>query len=119
MSRAPTPSGAAAFDGRAASASLKSGKRRHLRPSVSLLTPVRSCLSAFQAELDAVHRAAPAADRPEIYKPPQQATGAWGSAAAWGAQPKSGAMADGEDFLRALGASYDKLTAGASKGPPK
>ncbi|GAA5872172.1 hypothetical protein JCM1840_006342 [Sporobolomyces johnsonii] len=79
----------------------------------------------FQTELDAVHRAAAGADRPEIYKPPQQgSTGAWGSAGAWAHQPKSGAMADGGDFLRALGASYDKLAANAapvdaSKGSKK
>ncbi|GAA5970565.1 hypothetical protein JCM21900_004305 [Sporobolomyces salmonicolor] len=127
MSRAPPPSGAAAFDGQAASASLKSGKRRPIPSALSFLLPprppspppltlVRSCLAAFQAELDAVHRAAPAADRPEIYKPPHEAPGAWGSAAAWGAPPKSGAMADGEDFLRALGASRDQLAASAAKG---
>ncbi|GAA5842452.1 hypothetical protein JCM3766R1_004420 [Sporobolomyces carnicolor] len=68
--------------------------------------------SAFQAELEAVHRPGPA--RAELYKQPSSTTtttqgGAWGSAgAAWANKPTNGLMADGKDFAQALAASLEK-----------
>ncbi|TNY18253.1 DNA-directed RNA polymerase subunit alpha [Rhodotorula diobovata] len=66
--------------------------------------------SAFQAEIDAIHRAAPGQAKGEVYKPAPSAAGgggAWGAAA----QPKPGKLADGSDLLQTLAASLDKVKA--------
>ncbi|GAA5850289.1 hypothetical protein JCM9279_006515 [Rhodotorula babjevae] len=64
--------------------------------------------SAFQAEIDAIHRAPPGQPKGEVYKPPVGAGGAWGAAAT---QPKPGKLADGTDLLQTLAASLDKVPA--------
>ncbi|GAA5896817.1 hypothetical protein JCM6882_005043 [Rhodosporidiobolus microsporus] len=96
MSRAATPR---PFDAAASAESLK---------------------SLFNAELDAVHRApAGAPNRPEIFKPAQQAAGgAWGGGAAQWGQTKPGAMADGKDFLQTLAAAVEKAKGGAGASTP-
>ncbi|GAA5933545.1 hypothetical protein JCM3775_003727 [Rhodotorula graminis] len=68
--------------------------------------------SAFQSEIDAIHRAGPGQPKGEVYKPPAGGAsavggGAWGAAAA--TQPKPGKLADGSDFLTQLAASLDKV----------
>ncbi|GAA5844445.1 hypothetical protein JCM11251_001665 [Rhodosporidiobolus azoricus] len=79
-------------------------------------TAADSLRSLFHAELDAANRApAGAPNRPEIFKPAQQApAGAWGGGAAQWGQAKPGAMADGKDFLQILAAAAEKAKSGAS-----
>ncbi|GAA5882186.1 hypothetical protein JCM16303_002269 [Sporobolomyces ruberrimus] len=102
MSRSATPR--LQFDGSAAAASLK---------------------SAFQAELEAVHRAGPGAgpSRPQVYKPPQSQSsggGAWASGGGGWAQPKTnGLMADGKDFAQTLAASLAKSKSTTTAEPKK
>ncbi|GAA5996693.1 hypothetical protein JCM5350_003621 [Sporobolomyces pararoseus] len=95
MSRSATPR--LPFDATTASASLK---------------------SAFQAELEAVHRSN-GPNKPEVYKPPQSGGGAWGGGGGW-AQPKTnGLMADGKDFASTLTASLAKAKAAPSSDSKK
>ncbi|GAA5893116.1 hypothetical protein JCM8208_004350 [Rhodotorula glutinis] len=63
--------------------------------------------SAFQAEIDAIHRGG-SGPKGEVYKPPAGSGGAWGAAAT---QPKPGKLADGSDFVQQLAASLDQVPA--------
>ncbi|GAA5892421.1 uncharacterized protein JCM6883_007352 [Sporobolomyces salmoneus] len=73
--------------------------------------------SAFQAELEAVHRAGPGPAKAEVYKAPNQSSGgAWGSGGGgWAQKPTNGLMADGKDFAQALATSLNKAKQSEAK----
>ncbi|GAA6063744.1 hypothetical protein JCM10212_000783 [Sporobolomyces blumeae] len=90
-----------------------------------------SLRSAFTLEAEAANRSGPASSNPRVYKPPATTTtsstsatsqasaaagGAWGASNPW-TQPKSGAMADGKDFVRTLAASLDKIKTSSNSLP--
>ncbi|BGP54913.1 hypothetical protein JCM8202_003423 [Rhodotorula sphaerocarpa] len=85
------------------------------RPAFDAAAAASSLEKAFQAELDAVHRAASAqGPKPEMYRssaPAAAPAGPWGTATAGRTAHKAGAMANGQDFVKAALASLDKVAA--------
>ncbi|GAA5927312.1 uncharacterized protein JCM15063_005862 [Sporobolomyces koalae] len=82
------------------------------RPTFDSAAAVTALRSAYQAELEAVHRAGSGPSKAEIYKAPQAAGGAWGgSGSGWAAPKTNGLMADGKDFASALAASLARAKA--------
>ncbi|GAA5823138.1 hypothetical protein JCM5353_005791 [Sporobolomyces roseus] len=128
MSRSSTPR--LPFDSVSISNSLKAGSFMFRIPFFTLsFTTERYLSTAFQAELDAVHRAGPGQSKAEVYKPPQTSNqaggpggggGAWAQGGGWAQPKKNGLMADEKtDFASSLASSLAKAKASNANNTKK